>query len=49
MTQVANLIVTKMGNDFEIYWSTDQDIVAKTWELLHDTVWQADTVARNYS
>jgi len=34
-TQVANLIVTKMGNDLK-YWPADQDIVAKTLELLHD-------------
>lgn len=34
-TQVANLIVTKMGNDLK-YWPADQEIVARTLELLHD-------------
>jgi exportin-7 len=34
-TQVANLIVTKMGNNLK-YWPAEQDIVAKTLDLLHD-------------
>ncbi len=34
-TVVANIIVTKMGNDLK-YWPDDQDIVGKTLELLHD-------------
>lgn len=34
-TQVANQIVTKMGNDLK-YWPDEQDIIGKTLELLHD-------------
>eukprot|EP00586_Coscinodiscus_wailesii_P002586 CAMPEP_0172484254 /NCGR_PEP_ID=MMETSP1066-20121228/11629_1 /TAXON_ID=671091 /ORGANISM="Coscinodiscus wailesii, Strain CCMP2513" /LENGTH=1123 /DNA_ID=CAMNT_0013248627 /DNA_START=273 /DNA_END=3644 /DNA_ORIENTATION=+ len=34
-TAVANLIVTKVGNNLK-YWPDDQDIVAKTLELLLD-------------
>ena len=34
-TAVANLIVTKMGNDLK-YWPEDNEIVGKTLELLHD-------------
>ena len=34
-TAVANLIVTKMGNDLK-YWPGEHEIVAKTLELLHD-------------
>jgi exportin-7 len=34
-TAVANLIVTKMGNNLK-YWPEDQDLIGKTLELLHD-------------
>lgn len=34
-TVVANLIVTKMGNNLK-YWPEDQDIIGKTLDLLHD-------------
>jgi exportin-7 len=34
-TVVANLIVTKMGNNLK-YWPEDQDLIGKTLELLHD-------------
>mmetsp|Transcript_2983 Transcript_2983/g.6712 ORF Transcript_2983/g.6712 Transcript_2983/m.6712 type:complete len:1119 (+) Transcript_2983:545-3901(+) len=34
-TVVANIIVTKMGNNLK-YWPEDQDIVGKTLDLLHD-------------
>jgi exportin-7 len=34
-TAVANLIVTKMGNDLK-FWPEEQEIVGKTLELLHD-------------
>ena len=34
-TAVANLIVTKMGNNLK-YWPEDQDLISKTLELLHD-------------
>jgi len=34
-TTVANIIVTKMGNNLK-YWPEEQDIVAKTLELFHD-------------
>ena len=32
---VANLIVTKMGNNLK-YWPEDQDLISKTLDLLHD-------------
>jgi exportin-7 len=34
-TAVANLIVTKMGNNLK-YWPEDNEIIGKTLELLHD-------------
>ncbi|KAL3918381.1 MAG: hypothetical protein SGILL_004261 [Bacillariaceae sp.] len=34
-TTVANIIVTKMGNNLK-YWPEEQEIVGKTLELLHD-------------
>ena len=34
-TVVANLIVTKMGNNLK-YWPEDNDIIGKTLDLLHD-------------
>ena len=34
-TAVANLIVTKMGNNLK-YWPEDQDLIGKTLDLLHD-------------
>lgn len=34
-TAVANLIVTKMGNNLK-FWPDDQDLISKTLELLHD-------------
>lgn len=34
-SDVANLIVTKMGNNLK-YWPEDQDLTAKTLDLLHD-------------
>jgi exportin-7 len=34
-TVVANIIVTKMGNNLK-YWPDEQDIVAKTLDLFHD-------------
>jgi exportin-7 len=34
-TAVANLIVTKMGNDLK-FWPEENEIVGKTLELLHD-------------
>jgi exportin-7 len=34
-TAVANLIVTKMGNNLK-FWPEDQDLIGKTLELLHD-------------
>jgi len=34
-TAVANLIVTKMGNNLK-FWPEEQEIVGKTLELLHD-------------
>jgi exportin-7 len=34
-TAVANLIVTKIGNDLK-YWPEDQDLIGKTLELLHE-------------
>mmetsp|Transcript_11656 Transcript_11656/g.18039 ORF Transcript_11656/g.18039 Transcript_11656/m.18039 type:complete len:1117 (+) Transcript_11656:131-3481(+) len=34
-TAVANLIVTKMGNNLK-YWPDENDIIGKTLELLHD-------------
>ena len=34
-TIVANLIVTKMGNNLK-FWPEDQELVGKTLELLHD-------------
>jgi exportin-7 len=34
-TQVANLIVTKMGNNLK-FWPEDHDLIGKTLELLHD-------------
>lgn len=34
-TAVANLIVTKMGNNLK-YWPDEQEIIGKTLELLHD-------------
>ena len=34
-TTVANLIVTKMGNNLK-FWPDDQDLISKTLELLHD-------------
>ena len=34
-TVVANIIVTKMGNNLK-FWPEEQDIVGKTLELLHD-------------
>jgi exportin-7 len=34
-TVVANIIVTKMGNNLK-YWPEEQDIVGKTLDLLHD-------------
>jgi exportin-7 len=34
-TVVANIIVTKMGNNLK-YWPEEQEIVGKTLELLHD-------------
>jgi exportin-7 len=34
-TVVANIIVTKMGNNLK-FWPEDQEIVGKTLELLHD-------------
>ena len=34
-TVVANIIVTKMGNNLK-YWPEDQEIVSKTLELFHD-------------
>lgn len=34
-TVVANLIVTKMGNNLK-FWPEDQDIIGKTLDLLHD-------------
>ena len=34
-TAVANLIVTKMGNNLK-YWPEDQELIGKTLDLLHD-------------
>jgi exportin-7 len=34
-TAVANLIVTKMGNNLK-YWPDDEDLICKTLDLLHD-------------
>lgn len=34
-TAVANLIVTKMGNNLK-YWPEDEDLIGKTLDLLHD-------------
>ncbi|GMI31150.1 hypothetical protein TrRE_jg11440 [Triparma retinervis] len=34
-TSVANLIVTKVGNNLK-YWPNDEDVVAKTLELFYD-------------
>lgn len=34
-TAVANLIVTKMGNNLK-FWPEDQDLIGKTLDLLHD-------------
>ena len=34
-TAVANLIVTKMGNNLK-FWPDDQDLISKTLDLLHD-------------
>jgi exportin-7 len=34
-TQVANLIVTKMGNNLK-FWPEDEDLIGKTLDLLHD-------------
>lgn len=34
-TTVANLIVTKMGNNLK-FWPEDQDLIGKTLDLLHD-------------
>lgn len=34
-TQVANLIVTKMGNNLK-FWPDDNELIGKTLELLHD-------------
>lgn len=34
-TAVANLVVTKMGNNLK-FWPEDQDLIGKTLDLLHD-------------
>jgi len=34
-TQVANLIVTKVGNNLK-YWPTNEEVISKTLELFHD-------------
>ena len=34
-TQVANLIITKMGHNLK-FWPEDHDLIGKTLELLHD-------------